>query len=275
MIKIENISYGYKPKQPIFNDISLEVGSGIYGLLGENGVGKTTLIHLICGLLFPWKGECSIDNSNSARRSPELLSRYFFLPEEMQMPTESIYQFAAHHSVFYPHFSRKEFEQNLEELHIDGKQKLSAVSYGQQKKAMLAYALALHTPLTLLDEPTNGLDITSRQALKRIISRSVDDESTLLISTHQAHDFENLLDHLIILGEGEILLNHSLDEISERLLFVRTAFLPEDSLYSEQDLHGYFSILSNEEGEENTPDIELLYKAMLQEPERIKMIWNE
>lgn len=275
MIKIENISYGYKPKQPIFNDISLEVGSGIYGLLGENGVGKTTLIHLICGLLFPWKGECKIDNCNSAQRSPELLSHYFFLPEEMQMPTESIYQFAAHHSVFYPHFSRKEFEQNLEELHIDGKQKLSAVSYGQQKKAMLAYALALHTPLTLLDEPTNGLDITSRQALKRIISRSVDDESTLLISTHQAHDFENLLDHLIILGEGEILLNHSLDEISERLLFVRTAFLPEDSLYSEQDLHGYFSILSNEEGEENTPDIELLYKAMLQEPERIKMIWNE
>lgn len=275
MIKIENISYGYKPKQPIFNDISLEVGSGIYGLLGENGVGKTTLMHLICGLLFPWKGECKIDNCNSAQRSPELLSHYFFLPEEMQMPTESIYQFAAHHSVFYPHFSRKEFEQNLEELHIDGKQKLSTVSYGQQKKAMLAYALALHTPLTLLDEPTNGLDITSRQTLKRIISRSVDDESTLLISTHQAHDFENLLDHLIILGEGEILLNHSLDEISERLLFVRTASLPEDSLYSEQDLHGYFSILSNEEGEENTTDIELLYKAMLQEPERIKMIWNE
>ena len=55
MIKIENISYGYKPKQPIFSDISLKVGSGIYGLLGENGVGKTTLIHLICGLLFPWK----------------------------------------------------------------------------------------------------------------------------------------------------------------------------------------------------------------------------
>ena len=254
MIKIENISYGYKPKQPIFSDISLKVGSGIYGLLGENGVGKTTLIHLICGLLFPWKGECSIDNSNSARRSPELLSR---------------------HSVFYPRFSRKDFEQNLEELHIDGKQKLSAVSYGQQKKAMLAYALALHTPLTLLDEPTNGLDITSRQALKRIISRTVDDESTLFISTHQAHDFENLLDHLIILSEGEILLNRSLDEISERLLFVRTAYLPEDSLYSEQDLHGYFSILPNEEGEENTPDIELLYKAVLQVPEKIKMIWNK
>ena len=274
MIKIENISYGYKPKQPIFNDISLEVGNGIYGLLGENGVGKTTLIHLICGLLFPWKGECKIDNCNSAQRSPELLSHYFFLPEEMQMPTESIYQFAARHSVFYPHFSRKEFEQNLEELHIDGKQKLSTVSYGQQKKAMLAYALALHTPFTLLDEPTNGLDITSRQALKRIISRTVDDESTLFISTHQAHDFENLLDHLIILGEGEILLNRSLDEISQRLLFARTDSLPEDSIYSEQELPGYFSVLPNEEEEENTPDIELLYKAMLQVPEKIKSMFK-
>lgn len=143
------------------------------------------------------------------------------------MPTESIYQFAARHSVFYPRFSRKDFEQNLEELHIDGKQKLSAVSYGQQKKAMLAYALALHTPLTLLDEPTNGLDITSRQALKRIISRTVDDESTLFISTHQAHDFENLLDHLIILSEGEILLNRSLDEISERLLLPAQPICPK------------------------------------------------
>ena len=275
MITIENTSYGYKSNPLIFNNISLEIGNGIYGLLGENGVGKTTLMHLICGLLFPKNGKCSIDGRNTAERQPEGLARYFFLPEEMQMPTESIVSFAAHHSVFYPHFNQEEFELNLEELKINRKQKLSSVSYGQQKKAMLAYAFALHTPYILLDEPTNGLDITSRQALKRIISRTVDDESTLFISTHQAHDFKNLLDHLIILSEGEILLNRSLDEISERLLFVRTAYLPEDSLYSEQDLHGYFSILPNEEGEENTPDIELLYKAALQVPEKIKMIWNE
>ena len=79
--------------------------------------------------------------------------------------------------------------------------------------------------------------------MKRIISRSMDDESTLLISTHQAHDFENLLDHLVILGKGEILLNRSLDEISNRLLFART-------------------------------DIELLYKAMLQQPEKIQSMFQ-
>ena len=261
MITIENTSYGYKSNPLIFNNISLEIGNGIYGLLGENGVGKTTLMHLICGLLFPKNGKCSIDGRNTAERQPEGLARYFFLPEEMQMPTESIVSFAARHSVFYPHFNQEEFKLNLEELKINRKQKLSSVSYGQQKKAMLAYAFALHTPYILLDEPTNGLDITSRQALKRIISRSMDDESTLLISTHQAHDFENLLDR-------------SLDEISNRLLFARTDILPAESIYSEQDLSGHFSILPNEDGEENTPDIELLYKAVLQQPEKIKSMFQ-
>lgn len=274
MITIENTSYGYKSNPLILNNISLEIGNGIYGLLGENGVGKTTLMHLICGLLFPKNGKCSIDGRNTAERQPEGLNRYFFLPEELQMPTESIASFAARHSVFYPHFNQEEFELNLEELKIDRKQKLSSISYGQQKKAMLAYAFALHTPYTLLDEPTNGLDITSRQALKRIISRSMDDESTLLISTHQAHDFENLLDHLIILGKGEILLNRSLDEISNRLLFARTDILPEERIYSEENLSGYFSIIPNEDGEENTPDIELLYKAVLQQPEKIQSMFQ-
>lgn len=274
MITIENTSYGYKSNPLIFNNISLEIGNGIYGLLGENGVGKTTLMHLICGLLFPKNGKCSIDGRNTAERQSEGLARYFFLPEELQMPTESIASFAARHSVFYPHFNQEEFKLNLEELKIDRKQKLSSISYGQQKKAMLAYAFALHTPYTLLDEPTNGLDITSRQALKRIISRSMDDESTLLISTHQAHDFENLLDHLIILGKGEILLNRSLDEISNRLLFARTDILPEERIYSEENLSGYFSIIPNEDGEENTPDIELLYKAVLQQPEKIKSMFQ-
>ena len=81
MITIENTSYGYKSNPLIFNNISLEIGNGIYGLLGENGVGKTTLMHLICGLLFPKNGKCSIDGRNTAERQSEGLARYFFLPE--------------------------------------------------------------------------------------------------------------------------------------------------------------------------------------------------
>ena len=134
MITIENTSYGYKSNPLIFNNISLEIGNGIYGLLGENGVGKTTLMHLICGLLFPKNGKCSIDGRNTAERQSEGLARYFFLPEELQMPTESIASFAARHSVFYPHFNQEEFKLNLEELKINRKQKLSSVSYGQRRR---------------------------------------------------------------------------------------------------------------------------------------------
>ena len=200
MITIENTSYGYKSNPLIFNNISLEIGNGIYGLLGENGVGKTTLMHLICGLLFPKNGKCSIDGRNTAERQSEGLARYFFLPEELQMPTESIASFAARHSVFYPHFNQEEFELNLEELKINRKQKLSSVSYGQQKKAMLAYAFALHTPYILLDEPTSFLDLPNRYELCTLLRRLAHDHrKCILFSTHELDIALSLCDSIALI----------------------------------------------------------------------------
>ena len=200
MITIENTSYGYKSNPLIFNNISLEIGNGIYGLLGENGVGKTTLMHLICGLLFPKNGKCSIDGRNTAERQSEGLARYFFLPEELQMPTESIASFAARHSVFYPHFNREEFKLNLEELKINRKQKLSSVSYGQQKKAMLAYAFALHTPYILLDEPTSFLDLPNRYELCTLLRRLAHDHrKCILFSTHELDIALSLCDSIALI----------------------------------------------------------------------------
>ena len=200
MITIENTSYGYKSNPLIFNNISLEIGNGIYGLLGENGVGKTTLMHLICGLLFPKNGKCSIDGRNTAERQPEGLARYYFLPEEMQMPTESIVSFAARHSVFYPHFNQEEFELNLEELKINRKQKLSSVSYGQQKKAMLAYAFALHTPYILLDEPTSFLALPNRYELCTLLRRLAHDHrKCILFSTHELDIALSLCDSIALI----------------------------------------------------------------------------
>ena len=200
MITIENTSYGYKSNPLIFNNISLEIGNGIYGLLGENGVGKTTLMHLICGLLFPKNGKCSIDGRNTAERQSEGLARYFFLPEELQMPTESIASFAARHSVFYPHFNQEEFKLNLEELKINRKQKLSSVSYGQQKKAMLAYAFALHTPYILLDEPTSFLDLPNRYELCTLLRRLAHDHrKCILFSTHELDIALSLCDSIALI----------------------------------------------------------------------------
>ena len=194
MITIENTSYGYKSNPLIFNNISLEIGNGIYGLLGENGVGKTTLMHLICGLLFPKNGKCSIDGRNTAERQSEGLARYFFLPEELQMPTESIASFAARHSVFYPHFNQEEFKLNLEELKINRKQKLSSISYGQQKKAMLAYAFALHTPYILLDEPTNDIDVNTMRALEDALENFA---GCVLVVSHDRWFLDRIATHIL------------------------------------------------------------------------------
>ena len=304
MITVSNVSVQFG-KRVLFNDVNLKFTSGnCYGIIGANGAGKSTFLRTIYGDLDPTTGTIAL---GPGERLSVLSQDHFKWDSYTVMDTVMM-----GHTVLWDIMKQREelyakedftdedglkvseLEEKFAELdgwnaESDAAMLLSGLGIKEDKhytlmgelsgkekvRVMLAQALYGNPDNLLLDEPTNGLDITSRQALKRIISRTVDDESTLFISTHQAHDFENLLDHLIILSEGEILLNRSLDEISERLLFARTAYLPEDSLYSEQDLHGYFSILPNEEGEENTPDIELLYKAALQVPEKIKTIWNE
>lgn len=274
MVDICNLSFYHNKNQLIFDDVSLKIDTGIYGLLGENGVGKTTLLHLIAGLLFPKVGHVSLRGYTPGLRRPDDICNLSFLPTEFAMPTESIYTFAKCHSPFYPTFSHDDFVVNLHELGIDGAQKLSGYSYGQQKKAMIAYLLALNTPITLLDEPTNGLDITSKEMLKKIIARTASDDKCLLISTHAMHDFENLLDHVIVLGNQKVLLNSSMEEVASRLFFTCTDSLPDDYLYTRQTMQGYVSVLENKEEIESTPDLELLYQVVLQQPQRIKQLFK-
>ena len=198
-----------------------------------------------------------------------------FLPTDFRMPSTSIASFARYHSPYYTDFSEEVLELNLKEFGLEPSQKLSRLSYGQQRKAMLAYLLSLNTPITLLDEPTNGLDISSRLALKRMLARTASDDKCLIISTHQVSDFENLFDHLVILGENRVLLDSSVEEITSRLLFARTDALPAQALYSHQTVRGYASVVENEIGEETTLELELLYKAVLQNPDRIRELFSK
>lgn len=269
MIEIKNLKFGYPGHDFIFNKINLSIQNGIYIMLGENGVGKTTLLHLLSSLRFPNAGDCLINHKNTCSRSPDLLRELFFLPEEFNCPGEPIASFAARHSKFYPSFDPDLLTANLDEMEIDRKKNMSDLSFGQRKKAMIAYALALKTPLLLLDEPTNGLDILSKQTLQRILARHVGDHQTLVISTHSIQDFKNLYDHLIFLVDENTVINASLEKISSRLLFAYSIHPPKDALYAEQTLEGYASILSNRAGIENTIDPELLYRGLLRDT-RIK-----
>ena len=154
MVRIRNLDFGYSRRVPLFQDLNLALDRGhIYGLLGKNGAGKTTLLKNIVGLAFPWAGSCLIDEQPAAARLPKVLEDLFFLPEEVQLPALTAEQFVAHTAGFYPKFSAEQLYEYLRELEVPLGQKMHKFSHGQQKKFMIAFALAANTGLLVLDEP--------------------------------------------------------------------------------------------------------------------------
>ena len=154
MITINDLSFKYGKKE-VLNDISMKLEAGkIYGLLGENGVGKTTLLKIISGLQKPWKGSCSVFGEDPFKRTPSFLSRIFYLPEELEFIQHdySISYFAKINAPFYPKFDKEKFESILKEFEVEGDKKLNKLSYGQMKKAVLSFAIATNAELLLLDE---------------------------------------------------------------------------------------------------------------------------
>lgn len=274
MININNLSFYYNKKKPVFENVSFNLKGGIYGLLGENGVGKTTFLHLISGLSFPKKGSCKVFEYESAYREPEMLKQLFFLPEEFKAPSTPIKAFVKCNSVFYPNFSEAQFEAYLNDFQVEADRKMSELSFGQKKKALIAYALALNTPITLLDEPTNGLDIPSKSQFRKIISSAFDEEKCILISTHQVRDLESLIDPIIILDRNQVLLNNSIEEITEKLLFSLRSNKPDDALYWEQTMQGYLTVEENKYKEESTLNIEALFNAVVNNKSKIKELFN-
>lgn len=274
MIKIKDLKFYYNKKRPIFDNVSFDMKSGIYGLLGENGVGKTTLLHMISGLRFPKSGSCKIDNHETCFRNPNMLQKLFFLPEEYQAPALSIDNFVKLNASFYPNFSEEQFRKYLGEFHVESDRKMTDLSFGQKKKAFIAYALALNTPITLLDEPTNGLDIPSKSQFRKIISSAFSDDKIILISTHQVRDLESLIDPIIILDRNQVLLNNSVEEITRKLKFTHSMTVPQEYLYCEQTMQGYMSVSFNTNGDESTLNIEALFNAVVTNKAKFRELFN-
>ena len=274
MIDIKNFSFAYS-KTPVFDNISLQFKNGsIYGLLGENGVGKTTLLKCVCGLLRPTSGECTVDGNVSFDRTPEFLQTIFFLPDEVPLPDSSTpVKFFRDLALFYPKSSETDLNKLASEFQIDPSRKFKEMSFGQQKKSLLASALALNTEYLLLDEPTNGLDIPSKADFRRILSERVGNGQTIIISTHQVKDVENLIDPIIIISNNNVLLNAPVDLITEKLFFEYGGQQRPDSLYSEMMPGGFLNVLQNNGLGDSQINIEALFNAVLHNPALIKSLF--
>jgi len=273
MVNVQNVTFSYTKKTELLSNLSLKLEAGrIHGLLGKNGEGKSTLLKLISGLDFPQVGSIETLGFNPVKRYPEMLQEIFFLPEELPQLTLSIENYEKVYAPFYPNFSTVQFNEYLKEFDIDNKKSmLNKLSNGQKKKVFVAFGLATNTKLLLMDEPTNGLDIPSKGQFRRMVASTIDDNRCLIISTHQVHDLDSLIDSIIVMEKHEIVFNQPIENITKKLLF-RIADRNEKSdnvIYSEDTLRGLYQVSENKTGEESKLDIELLFNAILTEKNKI------
>ncbi|NDW18290.1 ATP-binding cassette domain-containing protein [Dysgonomonas sp. 216] len=271
MATLEKISFKYKKKQ-VFENFDLTIDKGkVYGLLGKNGAGKSTLLYLMTGLLTSKSGKIEYDKKNVKHRLPSSLNEMFIVPEEFILPDISLKKYVKINSVFYPNFSNEQLKKNLECFDMDPDVNLQALSMGQKKKIFMSFALATNTSLLVMDEPTNGLDIPGKSQFRKFIASGMTDDKTILISTHQVKDVDNLLEQIIILDENKILMNTSATSICKKLRFVESSnnILKEDALYAAPSIQGFNLILPNNNDEETPLNLELLFNAMLENPNKL------
>lgn len=224
MVTLSNITFRY-PSNPIdvVHDFSLDIRQGgIYGLLGANGTGKSTLLYLISGLLHPQQGTATTLGHEASQRQPSMLADIFLVPEEIDLPSCSLKEYVKVNAPFYPRFSQTQLEEYLEMFRLTPDLHLGKLSMGQKKKAFVAFALACNTRLLLMDEPTNGLDIPGKNEFRRAIVSGQNDERITIISTHQVRDLDRVLDHITIVSKEGVVLNSDIASLQNRLQFLFT-----------------------------------------------------
>ena len=273
MIAIDALHFGYG-RNALFQGFSAQVRQpGIYGLFGHNGSGKSTLLKLLCGLLTPWGGQVQVMGQVPRQRAADFLASVYIVPEEFHLPNLTTGQLADTQGLFYPRFSKALFADYLAELEVPTASRFEAMSLGQKKKAAIAFALATGTPLLLMDEPTNGLDIVGRSQFRRLMQRPEHAERAVLISTHQAHDLESILSHIWFIDQGQLALSARMADLAEVL---RTGVassdqdLPatQDVLYQERIGQQIAYVARHSRSDTQAPlaggavQLELLYKAL-------------
>lgn len=262
MIDIRNLSFSYG-SNAVLENISLKLEEGrIYGLLGENGVGKTTLLTLLCGLKKAQNGSVSIDGCDPYKRQPSLLQTIYYLPDEVMPFNITGTSFARFEGKFWPAFDYDKFVKLMQEFETDPGKKMNKMSAGQLKKTYIAFALACNTKYIFMDEPTNGLDIPSKAQFRKAIMKYTSEDSAVVISTHQVRDLEEIIDPIIILDKEDVLVNASLEKISSKLFFDYGTEIHPEALYLERTPGGAIQVYPNTTGEDSKVNLEALFNAV-------------
>ena len=226
LLEINNLNKSFDNKE-ILKDINLSIQSGkIIGLLGKNGVGKTTLIKLINDLLTPTSGEILIKGQKIGVETKKVIS---YLPERTYLNKQmKVSEVISYFGDFYDNFDSEKAKKLLKDLDLDINQKLTQMSKGMQEKVQLVLVMSRNADLYVLDEPLGGVDPATRDYILDTILSNFNENASVIISTHLISDIEKILDEVIFIDKGQIVLqsdadklrtkeNASIDEIFRRM----------------------------------------------------------
>ena len=214
LLEINNLNKSFDNKE-ILKDINLSIQSGkIIGLLGKNGVGKTTLIKLINDLLTPTSGEILIKGQKIGVETKKVIS---YLPERTYLNKQmKVSDVISYFEDFYDNFDSEKAKKLLKDLDLDINQKLTKMSKGMQEKVQLVLVMSRNADLYVLDEPLGGVDPATRDYILDTILSNFNENASVIISTHLISDIEKILDEVIFIDKGQIVLQSDADKLRKK-----------------------------------------------------------
>ena len=214
MLKLENVTKTFGDFKALDN-LSMNIPKGaVYGLVGPNGAGKTTAIRLITGVYRPDSGSITMEGVG-IYENPALKSRIGYIPDDVfYFPSASLEDMRRFYRGIYPHFDNELFERLYEVFQLPKKGQIRRFSKGMQKQAAFQLTLCTRPDVLVLDEPVDGLDpVMRRQVWNLILAEVTQRETTVLISSHNLRELEDICDHVGIMDHGKMLLERSLADM--------------------------------------------------------------
>lgn len=199
----------------VLKDVNITIPRGkIVGLLGKNGMGKSTLIKLVNDLLTPTAGEILVNGEAVGVESKKVIS---YLPERTYLDKSmKVYQAIRYFTEFYEDFDADRAKALVKDLDLDMDCKIAKMSKGMQEKLQLILVMCRRAQLYILDEPLGGVDPATRDYILDTILCNFSEGASVMISTHLIADIERILDEVIFINQGEIVLSSTADELRQK-----------------------------------------------------------